>query len=333
MIKNLALLMTLFALIVSCQAEPGPKNEPLDLKKQGSKDLKGVSFNPAVDILFIIDDSGSMTTFQNELATNAELFIEQFFKTKFIDYHIGVTTSTIDRPIFGGGAAPYGGMLNQVGGYRYVDRNTPASDEILKQMMDVGTSGSGTEEFFSIHVEALSPGNLSTANLGFYRDDAQLAIFVLTDTEDQSDYTHFGAYDFLVDLKGGDEKKLHYIAAVIKKSVSGCDGENMEPRKLEAMAALHKNRGYTFDICKDDYGKDMAQVAANIVKSVSAIPLEEVPSIPTIKVTYGDQVIPNDTEAGWYYDADENSIYISPNLVIRDPEPRELKISYEAIYK
>ena len=312
-----------FLIMMGCQSEPAEKNIPYEPPKKTDKKLNDVSFNPAVDILFIVDDSGSMWSYQQKLADNAALFVERFFKTKFIDYHIGVTTSSGYK----------GGKLEEYEGFRYVSRETLGGDVILKNLMNVGTSGSATEEFFSIHVDALSDSLLQGDNKGFYREDAKLAIFVLTDTEDQSTYTVQDAFEFLVDLKDGDEKQLHYVTAFIEQSQAGCSNEGTPPRKLKAMAEEHKDRGYVFDLCQPDYGADLAQVAADLVRAVSTIYLEEVPDVTTIKVIYGDYEIPNDPEKGWVYSPEINALFLSPKIDIRDPEPQELKITFEAIYK
>lgn len=322
--KFLKLLYLLpLVVLISCQSEPGPKKIPFEPSKKTDKKLNDVSFNPAVDILFIIDDSGSMSGYQQKLVQNASLFIERFFKTKFIDYHVGVTTSTIGNK----------GKLEVYDGFRYVTRDTVDGANVLKNLMNVGTGGSGYEEFFSIHISALSEPQLSGENKGFYRKDAKLAIFVLTDTEDQSDYSMMESYEFLKDLKDGDERQLHYVTAFIEQSQSGCSNEGIPPRKLKAMAEEHKDRGYLFDLCQPDYGADLAQVASDLVRAVSTIELDEVPDVTTIKVTYGDYVIPNDPEKGWVYNPDTNVLYLSPKIDIREPEPQQLNISFEAIYK
>ncbi|MEM7646168.1 MAG: hypothetical protein AAF203_04600 [Pseudomonadota bacterium] len=316
-------------LMAGCQAEPGAKKipKPDELQKVDKK-LNDVSFNPAVDILFIIDDSGSMDTYQRKLAENSKLFIDQFFKSKFINFHIGVTTASVDIPDSVAGD----GKLHLVDGYTYVDRTTADKEIVLAKMLNVGISGLWQEEFFSIHQLALSPGMLQGFNQGFYRDAAQLAIFVLTDTEDQSQFSAQSSYDFLLDLKDQDDTKLHYVAAIIDDGAS-CTGEAERPRKIKQMIELHDTRGYQMDLCKNDYGSDMAQVAANLVRAVSTIYLEELPDVRTLKVTYGDIVIPNDRDKGWVYDADLNAIYLSPNIEILDPKPQELSITFESVYK
>lgn len=315
--------------LLGCQAEPGVKNIPFAPVKKADKKLDDIFIDAKIDILFIVDDSGSMSSFQDRLAQNAQLFIDRFFQTKFIDYHIGVTTSSLNDF----GSVADGGRLNVVSGLNHVDRNTPDGNRILAQMMRVGTGGSVTEQFFSIHMQALSQSLTLGSNSGFYRESANLAIFVLTDTEDQSGRGVQEAYDFLLNLKNGREEKLNYVAAIIENPTPGCRGESQPPFKIRALADLHKDRGYVFSLCKNDYGIDMAKIAEDLVRAVSTVYLDQLPDVRTITVTYGDMVIPNDPDTGWVYSPEENAIFLSPNIDLEESDKADLKVNFEAIYK
>lgn len=317
------------ATLLGCQAEPGAKNIPFEPKKKTEKKLNDVVFNPNLDILFIIDDSISMDKYQRKVAENAKLFVDRFFATKFINYHIGVTTSSLSD--FQSKAD--GGKLRLVEGYRYVDRSTPGGAGILREMMDVGVRGSTTEQFFSIHMEALSPQLQNGVNQGFYREDSNLAIFVITDSEDQSRIPPSVAFDFLTTLKNGQKEKLFYYAAIVEDPNSNCRRDDGDRGLIREMVRLHAPNSALFDICADDYGAEMAQVADDLVTSVSRIYLDQLPDVTTLKVTYGDFVIPNDAETGWVYSAEENAIYLSPSIEFTELEKADLKINFEAIYK
>ncbi len=328
--KFLTGLVTLSSLLIlSCQAEPGDKRIPMVDRKIVDKKLNDISFNPAVDILFIIDDSGSMNVFQQKLAENAKLFTEIFLNTKFIDYHIGVTTSSL----FDGGSVAPGGRLHNVNGFTYVDRLTPDGDLILSEMLRVGTSGSASEEFLSIHMKAFTEPVLSGSNLGFYRKEAQLAIFVITDTEDQSAFSAQVAYDFLRDLKDKDERKIHYAAALVHVENSCKSFENMDPIKLRTIIDLFQERGYRFSLCQPNYGEDLARIATRLIRSASTIYLDQLPDVTTLEVYYGDQRLLNDPLKGWVYDPDRNAIILAAGIEIDDTVPKSLNVKFEAVYK
>jgi len=54
-----------------------------------------------VDILLVVDNSCSMAPYQTKLASNFQSFI-QFFVDVDVDYHIGVTTTTVSTGSYPG---------------------------------------------------------------------------------------------------------------------------------------------------------------------------------------------------------------------------------------
>ncbi len=203
--------------LITCLADPNRKKLPHPKGKFLKKTVRSV-YNPSIDILFIIDDSESMGLIRNLLAKNADLFIDRFLNIRFIDYHIGVTTSStsdylltdrfdisaeqkVPSIVYDGKLAkcqsPFGSQLIEL---NYVDRNTPEGGKCLREMMQVGTEGTGPEQFFSIPSLTLSEQR-TTKSPSFYRPEAHLAIIAITNSFDQSDFSAKRAYQFLLDLK------------------------------------------------------------------------------------------------------------------------------------
>ena len=338
--------------LLGCQAKPGQKEIPRLEKKTISQVVED-HHNPNVDILFIIDNSPSMGSYQERLKTNASLFVNHFLDVSFIDYHIGVTTSSgipYDFAV-GNSNVPFmnptppfhnpsskGGML--IGGvseqddskYHYVDRNTPGGDQLLADMMSVGVTGGEEETFLDIPEIAFSNKMYGPYNNGFLRPKAHLAVFVITDTDDQSGTLPQQAYEYLLDLKGGDEKKLHYAAALVSMERENCEfdliyGKPPVPDLLMEMVELFGDRGYSFDLCKSNYGEDLARIARSIVFSILTINLDDLPDISSIRVCYRDdasrerefcekgQEIFSGPD-GWSYDIERNAIHLSPNVLL-----------------
>jgi len=328
-VKTIKSLLAFCALLIlSCSVDPSTYKLPYPDKQFVDKSGTISSYNPEVDILFIIDDSGSMSSYQKLLSENADLFIKQFLNAKFIDYHIGVTVNT---PWFSND----GGNLKRVGGYRYVDRKTQNGESILTQLMTVGTTGNGTEKFLNVPPLTFSEIKMKAANKGFYRENAHLVIFVLTDTYDQSDVEPEEAYEFILNLKKGNEQKIHYAGALVTILKFNCKGENKKkiPEKLIRMIDLFQSRGHLFNICKSNYGKDLARMAENIVDAVSTVYLDNLPDVRTMEVWYGKQRIPNQKEGGWTYDYSLNAIHLSPEINIQGEAGKKIIIRYEEIYK
>jgi len=159
-----------------------------------------------IDILWVIDNSGSMQTSQANLSTNFTAFIKQF-QTLGVDYHMAVTTTDayLADPSFNNGLSAYNatnakfrdGFTGTYGlGHSGVFVMTPANltNSIFQMNMSQGTAGSGDERAFSSVISALN----DTTNIasGFRRPDAFLSIIMLSDEDDFSGTASF--YDHFV---------------------------------------------------------------------------------------------------------------------------------------
>ena len=135
-----------------------------------------------VDVLFVVDDSGSMGEEQETLSKNFDAFIAAANTWK-TDYQIAVTTTDIGQ----------GGALQ--GDVKVV---TPATSDAFIQSVLVGTGGSGTEQGLLAAQKSLA-GAFGAA----LRDDATLVIIFVSDEEDQSPGDYGDYLGWYLDLKGG----------------------------------------------------------------------------------------------------------------------------------
>ncbi len=243
-LRFFVLFFLLFFCFTTCQVDSGSKKTPRPVKI--IKAIEG-TYYPAVDILFIIDDSTSMDGEQRILARNAEKFINRFLSVEFIDYHIAVTTSSEHN----NDSVAADGRLNRC--YRlgrryewydysnYVHKGTYKAAKCLKEMMMVGHSGSAGEHFINIPHLVLSGATFYNFNSDFYRSNAHLAIFVLTDSYDQSDMEPEESYKFLSDLKDGNENKIHYALGTVTVEAGECKRDGVSSSygpRLERMVSF-----------------------------------------------------------------------------------------------
>ena len=161
------------------------------------------------DILFVVDDSGSMAVEQTNIASNFSAFINQLAASPVKnDFQIGITTTSVDRDsttnqqVTTFATGPNAGLPYPAGALLRVDstgvqittgpgRILPASSPTLVtdfvQDVKVGTLGSGKEQPLRAARYALSEPLLSGANAGFLRPGARLAVVFVTDDDDCSD--------------------------------------------------------------------------------------------------------------------------------------------------
>lgn len=287
-------------------------------------------FNPKVDILFVIDDSGSMADAQNNLSRNAYQFADAMGQSSILDFHIGVVSTDMDNKFSRSGRL--------IGTPAFVSKTTPDMVNNLARRMIVGTSGSATEIMFEPVFAGLSLPLTNTYNKDFYRQDAYLAVIFLTDADDQGSYDPKTFMQFLTNLKGDATKVLGYGVIRTMATKDSCDGMEDVTGKLENFLSLvgnaDKMQKNILSLCEPDYGVKLAEFAKDIVKrSAGAVKLSRVPVVNSIRVTYGVQVIPNSLKDGWVYEPSTNSILLSEGIQwdYKQGTNVGLKIDFEVI--
>jgi len=177
-----------------------------------------------LDVLFVVDDSGTMRQEQQALAAGFPAFVDALTDTdELVDLHVGFVSSNVGTgPVGGGGDACLGdgddGHLLVAGGCPALTDGAPFvahrigpegdaevnyTGELAAQlecMAHLGTSGCGFEQ----HLESMRRALTNTEqNAGFLRDDANLAVIALADEDDcsASDRTVYGVQP------GGDTRE------------------------------------------------------------------------------------------------------------------------------
>lgn len=161
---------------------------------------------PKVDILFVVDNSGSMFQEQANLAANFSGFINQLQSIQPpIDFHIGVTSTDTDNDALlfssADGTPPpdRNGTRGSLHGWSSsgksgsfiacdVNKNCNAPDvgQAFAQMSKVGTGGSAVERGLYAAVLALNLAANTQGASPFIRKDAALYVIFVSDEDDSS---------------------------------------------------------------------------------------------------------------------------------------------------
>ena len=134
---------------------------------------------PMVDILWVIDNSGSMAEEQADLTANFPVFME-FFLGSGLDYHIGVVSTDLENNTNGSK-----GKLVEISGVKWIEPDTSSPIEMFTSMATLGTRGSSSERGMGATYLALET-NRDTFNADFYRDEAALHTIVISDEPDST---------------------------------------------------------------------------------------------------------------------------------------------------
>ncbi|MDP1915054.1 MAG: choice-of-anchor D domain-containing protein [Myxococcales bacterium] len=258
---------------------------------------------PQVDILFTIDDSCSMAEEQAALAMNFNAFIS-YATTSNVDYRIAVVT-TDDFSSSGQG------RFVTTGGPAVLARSMPNVQQAFAQRVNVGINGSGNEKPLSTTLKALTTPLTTGTNSGFLRDDANLAIILVTDAPDQSQEPLDYFMTRLPLVKG--PRRIHQVSVSAigpfanPPTGSACFIEAVDPGRYEALVT--KTGGVKSDICTSNWARDLEALGRSALGPRSSFFVRNPPDTQQpIDVQVNGQSVSN----AWNYDTNANAIVFQP---------------------
>jgi hypothetical protein len=238
-----------------------------------------------VDILFVIDSSGSMGDNQQSLINSFAGFVTaikdklQYAKS----YHVGVVT-TDDYYYNKAGCQKIGSLVTQTGGPEssssvcgpyssgkpYMDETEPDLAGKFACAAKVGAGGSDDERVARALLDATNPGNNApgACNDGFSRPDSLLVIVIVTDEDDvpdvcNGDPTPCGCqtcgsggdsaawYDELVSHKQGIPQNIVVLSLLGMSAANTCGAQIAS--KLIGFTNKFGDNGYKGDVCATSY--------------------------------------------------------------------------------
>lgn len=283
--------------------DPDEATSRADLSGEGAEDpLFEESFEQAllskVDILWVVDNSGSMSDDLVTVGNNFDAFIQVFIDYD-LDYQVGVITTDVDNPAQSG---------NLVG--PFVTPATPDPVATFVDQIDLGATGSASEQGFEAIQLALTEPLLSGNNAGFMREDAALAAIVVTDEDNSSTQSYTNFVNWFEALKPTDD--LTTFSAICEQLFIDCG---------KYANAADATGGITGDIASSDYSTVMDQIALTTAGMTVSFDLEAVPSdLSRTTVTVEGVEIPNSSTNGWIYDTADQAVVFTGSAV---PQPGE----------
>jgi hypothetical protein len=283
---------------------------------------------PKVDMLLVIDNSGSMDEEQKALAANLDHLWNRIALAN-ADFHIAVT-STGMRPYTAGWTQCPGGAQGGEGGRFFpVDGSrprilTPTTPNVKQMLFDNTRVGlcHWDERFFDPVLAALTPPLINSTkaagspwpadgNAGFLRDDARLALLAVADADDSNDVVNpppVSEYvGKLLQVKHGALDLISFAAIV---SLHMCpNAESLGTRYKEIARQLH---GKLYDICDlTNFGALLDEALGSLLLPLTSFPLSTHPKDPSrIAVTVNGAAV-----TSFSYDATTNRIVFPESAV------------------
>jgi hypothetical protein len=245
-----------------------PPTEPVVLlNDRVEKFTQNTAKNGDVDILWVIDNSGSMADEQAALGKNFSSFINQFL-AKDIDFKMGITTTD-------GTSAHNGKMVGDSNllttAAAKADKNTFVKN--FTSLVNVGIKGSGVEQ--GLKTAASFTDRYASS---FLRPDAYFIVVFLSDENDQSEKTVAEYIAKLQALKTNKGMVKAYSIVTVKDY--GYSDESIGKRYADVSTAT---AGTTSDI-KKDFSTTLLDMGGKIVNLVDSFALTESPYQDLVEV-------------------------------------------------
>ena len=276
-----------------------------------SKEVIKVKTIKKVDILWSIDNSRSMGRYQEALADNFSLFIEDFAQ-KDIDFKMGIITtdSAINKDT--------DNKLNSA----ELKKNKQSFIDDFKNKVKVGMYGSAIERSFQM-VKRFFEQNTS-----WNRSDALLVVIFLSDEKEGAseiivkkpvkEYTQA-----IVKSKGGNVENVrvfaicnHGMCLRFKTMAESTDG------LIRYFACASERACSSKDYTKSSFAeisKELGEsIVSNLTKLETVFPLQSTPTDASkLKVDVNGTAVPRDTTEteGWNYDSVANAIEFFGNSI------------------
>lgn len=294
-----------------------------------------------LDLLFVIDDSNSMATAQEDLGF-AFPQLRGELDAIGVDWQIGITTTDFDDPARRGRLMPIGtGTL--------LTTATADPDATFAEAARVGTEGSRLERGLSTGLAAVLPPLTTQDNAGLLRDGANLAVVFVSDEDDCSDGGALAGEDpercatspdallpirelvedFEAVLGDAGTVSLHALVEPGERpGVPSCDASAPGTRYISAAG---RSGGLVLGLC-GDLRPAMEDLGHELAGFRSSYPLSRFPDPTTLVVEAGGPdgaaELPEDTSAvfGWTWDEASNSVRLWGEAI---PSPGDsVTISY-----
>lgn len=236
-----------------------------------------------IDLLIVVDNSGSMTDEQQRLADNA-LNIINGLTTYSSDYQIGVIT-TDSSHFLGPIVSP--------------STSDPVSE--LEQQVQAGTRGSGYEKGIEKAVQALNDPSVAGVGSAFLRQEARLVIVWISDEDEYSGYPLRDAANAFWSLKMAPSDVISL--AIVGDVPLGCDYTDPGYRYVDMTNMLG---GDWISICDLNWQQSFEQMTVRAGAS-TVFPLSQTPITSTINVFVDGNITHN-----WVYVVSYNSVAFNP---------------------
>ena len=311
-----------------------------------------------VDILWIVDSSGSMAEEQAYLGQNFATFINSL-AASVTDFQTGITTTDICADgdpslvpmgirycpaLDGTPATHFRGSLVGTAGQRVLSPSSPNLVSKFLSYANVGTTGSSFEHGLTAAQMAVAK-SLAGQNEGLVRPNAFLSVIVISDEEDDGiglgsvdqysginyvaagltsyRYTDDNFISYLQSAKGAGKFSVSAITGTRNHDGTMCTSPHSQPREegTQYIKAAQKTGGVFQSICDTNWSATLGNIGQDMASQSSQIVLSARPYATSIKVFV------NGVETShWTYNSGNNAVKMNPDSL--PPAGAHITVTY-----
>lgn len=258
---------------------------PSVLREQSSS--INVKANADVDILFVVDNSGSMTEEQQGIGNKINGFLS---KIAGLNWQIALTTTDVDgattKAADGTPRAWSDGQFRPFDsdtGSQFILRSSQVSaanaQTMLSNAIQVGIVGSGNERGIAATYRAIERSAVPSTQRDFFRPNAKLAVILISD-EDECSNGNCGANANmsvpqnlvnLVKSQLGQNKGFAFSSIVKIPGDAACTTGSNTGNIYKSITDL--TNGLLGSVCATDYTSPLSQIGSKVVELVNSATL------------------------------------------------------------
>jgi hypothetical protein len=311
-----------------------------------------------VDILWVVDVSGSMSEEQTYLGQNFTNFINALSGSG-IDFTTAVTSTDACHdqvpddlaqrvcPVEYGGTVHHRGTFIGNQGEQILMANQPDLVDKFREYTSLGISGSGFEHGLYSSQLAIAK-TLGGGNPAFLREGAHLAVIVVSDEEDDGiglgmldaytnvnfvaqgattfRYTDDDLISYLGQHRPAGKFSVSAITGTRLANGSMCSAPHSQPKEegTQYIKAAQKTGGVIQSICDTNWSQSLTDIGKDLASQITQIALEGTPDPSSIKVYV------NGTEtSAWTYISASKSVKFNADSV---PAPGSaIRVTYRTL--
>ncbi len=245
-----------------------------------------------VDVLFVVDNWGSMADEQKKLSTALSSVVETL---EGLDWQVAITTTDIS----GGKYSTNGKIVQMVGtSAKDLNQSVPNYEQVfIDTIVANGTPAdctggcpSGTEQ--PLQATRLAVDKRNTDNHGFFRANSDFVVISLSDEDEMSNAPKAATTPEQlinsVNAAWGMTKLFSGYGIIIRPGDASCLSQQSKSggvygTYVQKLADL--TSAMTGSICDNDYGPALANIGKGVRKFATSIVLSAVPVPGTLQVT------------------------------------------------